>query len=105
MVAKIYLTDANLTKIGEYIGTKDKSIIRQFTHLFTPADRHDFAILLCYYIEKYDIEADLLCKALINTKINEKLNNRPTTMYSKKNIKNIRDGFAREMIADFDDRQ
>jgi len=105
MVAKIYLTDADTNKVGKYIGTKDKSIIRQFTHLFTPAERHDFGILLCYYTDIYDIEADLLCRALINVKINQKLNNRPTTMYSKDNIQNIRDGFARENNQDFDDRQ
>jgi len=104
-MGKIYLTDANTKKIGEYIGTKDESIIRQFTHLFKPVERHDFGILLCYYTDKYDIDADLLCKALINVKINQKVNNRPNTMYSKQNIKSIKDGFARELIQDFDDRQ
>jgi hypothetical protein len=105
MVAKIYLTDANINKVGKYIGTKDKSIIRQFTHLFTPAERHDFAMLLCYYTDIYNIDADLLCRALINVKINQKINNRPTTMYSKENINNIRDGFAREKNIDIDDTQ
>ena len=104
-MGKIYLTDANTKKIGEYLGTKDASIIRQFSYLFKPAERHDFAILLCYYTDKYDIDTDLLRTALINVKINQKLNNRSNTMYYKENIKNIKDGFARELIQDFDDRQ
>ena len=64
-MGKIYLTDANTKKIGEYIGTKDAFIIRQFSHLFKPGEHHDFGILLCYYTDKYDVEPDLMYKALI----------------------------------------